>query len=125
MEVYIFGVILFFCVANFVFRRTVIDNVKKFSSEVAVVVEKNFYVDDALLSFSSNVLVIRVVVDFVEMLEYGGFYLMKFMFNSKEVLFLIFVERRVVLNLDVELNELLVERVFGVCWFVEIDELGF
>lgn len=91
MEVYIFGVVLFLCVVNFVFRRIVVDNVKKFGLEVVVVVEKNFYVDDVLLLFSSNILVIRMVIDFVKMLDYGGFCLVKFMFNSKEVLFLIFV----------------------------------
>lgn len=54
MEVYIFGVILFFYVVNFVLRRIVCDNVKGFSLEVFVIVEGNFYVDDVLLLFSNG-----------------------------------------------------------------------
>lgn len=54
MEVYIFGVILFFYVVNFVLRRIVCDNVKGFSLEVFVIVERNFYVDDVLLLFSNG-----------------------------------------------------------------------
>lgn len=125
MEVHIFGATSSPCVANSVLRRTATDNAKKFSPEVAAVVEKNFYVDDALPSFSSNALATRVAADLAEMLEHGGFHLTKFMSNSKEVLSSIPVERRAAPNLDVELNELPVERALGVRWFVETDELGF
>lgn len=118
MEVYIFGVIFFFCVVNFVLRRIVCDNVKGFSFEVFVIVERNFYVDDVLLLFSDEDFVIKGVFNLVEILGCGGFCLIKFMFNSKDVMFIIFVERRVLLDFSFYLDELLVERVFGVCWFV-------
>lgn len=63
-------------------------------------------------------MVIKVVCNLVEILGCGGFCLIKFMFDSKDVMFVIFFERRVLLDFSLYLNELLVERVFGFCWFV-------
>lgn len=125
MEVHIFGAASSPCVANSVLRRTAADNAKKFGPEVAAVVEKNFYVDDALPSFSSNTLATRMASDLAKMLDHGGFCLAKFMSNSKEVLSSIPVQRRATPNLDLRLDELPVERALGVRWFVETDELGF
>lgn len=65
--------------------------------------------------FSDEFIVVSLVVDLINILECGGFYFIKFMLNSKNVLVLIFVERRVVFELNFELDELLVERVLGVC----------
>ena len=125
MELHIFGATSSTCVANSVVRRTATDNAKKFGPEVAAVVEKNFYVDDALPSFSSNTLATRIATDLNKMLHHGGFCLAKFMSNSKEVLSSIPVQRRATPNLDLRLDELPVERALGVCWFVETDEVGF
>ena len=77
MEVHIFGATSSPCVANLILRKTATDNAKKFSPEVAAVVEKNFYVDDALPSFSSDVLATRAAADLAEMLRHGGFRLRK------------------------------------------------
>ena len=122
MEVHIFGATSSPCVANSVLRRTATDNAKKFGPEVAAVVEKNFYVDNAL---SSNTLATRMATDLAKILDHGGFCTAKFMSNSKEVLSSIPVQRRATPNLDLRLDELPVERALGVHWFVETDELGF
>ena len=47
------------------------------------------------------------------------------MSNSKNVLASIPAERRAAPKLNLELDELPVERALGVCWFIESDELGF
>lgn len=47
---------------------------------------------------------------------------MKFVFNSKEVLVVIFVEERIVKNFD--FDKFFIERVFGLQWNIEIDLFG-
>lgn len=54
MEVHIFGATSSLYVANSVLRRTARDNAKGFSPEVPAIVERNFYADDALPSFSNG-----------------------------------------------------------------------
>ena len=54
MEVHIFGATSSPCVVNSVLRRTACDNAKGFSPEVPAIVERNFYVDYALPSFSDE-----------------------------------------------------------------------
>ena len=125
MEVKIFGATSSPCVAHSVLRRTASDNAKGFSPEVPAIVERNFYVDDALPSFSDRDSAIKAASDLVEILGRGGFHLTKFMSNSKDVMSAIPVERRALPDLSLHLDELPVERVLGVRWFVETDELGF
>lgn len=59
------------------------------------------------------------------MLGSGGFRLTKFMSNSKDTLSKIPAERRAKPELNLDLDELPVERALGVRWFVETDQLGF
>lgn len=47
------------------------------------------------------------------------------MYNSKNVTSAIPVEGKALLDLSLHLDELPVERVLGVRWFVQTDELGF
>ena len=125
MGVHIFGATSSPCVANSVLRRTASDYSKGFSSEVPAIVERNFYVDDALPSFSDVDSAFKAVSNLVDILGRGGFRLTKFMSNSKDVMSTIPVERRTLPDLSLHLDELLVERVLGVRWFVQTDELGF
>ena len=125
MEVHIFGATSSPCVANSVLRRTACDNAKGFSPKVPAIVERNFYVDDALPSFSDEDSAIKAASNLVEILGRGGFRLTKFMSNSKDVLSTMPVERRALPDLSLHLDELPVERVLGVRWFVQTDKLGF
>ena len=73
MEVHIFGATSSPCVANSVLRRTASDNAKGFSPEVPAIVERNFYVDDALPSFSDGDSAIKAASNLVDILGRGGF----------------------------------------------------
>ena len=60
-----------------------------------------------------------------DILVKGGFNLTKFTSNSKEVLAAIPNDKRSKPELDLDLDELPIERALGVRWFVEDDDLGF
>ena len=55
-------------------------------SDVPAIVESNFYVDDALPSFSDGDSAVKAASNLVEILRRGGFRLTKFMSNSKVVM---------------------------------------
>lgn len=106
MEVHIFRATSSPCVANLFLRRTATANARKFSPHVVAVVEKNFYVDSALPSVSSDISATRVAADLAEMLEQGRFCLTQFISNSEKVLSSIPVERIEMPHLDTGLDEL-------------------
>ena len=122
MDVHIFGATSSPCVADSVLRRTARDNAKGFSPEVPAIVERNFYVDDALPSFSDEDSAIKAASNLVEILGRGGFRLTKS--SSKDVMSTIPVERRALPDLSLHPDKLPVERVLGVRWFVQTDKLG-
>ena len=125
MEVHIFGATSSPCDTNSLLRRTASDNAKGFSPEVTAIFERNVYVDNALPSFSDGDSAIKAASGFVEILGRGGFCLTKFTSNSKDAMSTIPVERRALPDLSLRLDELPVERVLRVCWFVQTAELGF
>ena len=86
MEVHIFGATSSPFVANSVLRRNATDNAKGFSPEVPAIVERSFYVDDALPLFSYEDSAIKAASNLVKLLGHGGFRLTKFMSNSKDVM---------------------------------------
>ena len=125
MEVHIFGATSSPCVANSVLRRTACDNAKGSSPEVPAIVERNFYVDDALPSFSDEDSAVKAASNLVQILGRGGFRLTKFMSSSKDAMSTIPVERRALPDLSLHPDELPVESVLGVRWFVQTNKLGF
>lgn len=125
MQVHIFGAASSPCVANSVLKRTASDNAQDFSPEAVNAVKRNFYVDDALPSTDSEASAGKLASEMTEILARGGFNLTKFTSNSKSVLSLIPEERRANPRLNLDLEELPVERALGVRWFAETDELGF
>lgn len=125
MNVHIFGATSSPCVANSTLRRVGYDNANDLNTSVVEAVKKSFYVDDALPSFSDEPSAASLAADLVNILDCGGFHLTKVMSNSKKVLATIPTERRATPELDLDLDELPVERALGVHWFVESDELRF
>lgn len=125
MQVHIFGATSSPCVANSALRRTAIDNATDFDKEVVEAVNTNFYVDDGLPSCNDPDSAVRLANGMMDILSRGGFYLTKFTSNSKQVLSALPVERRSSPDLNLDLDELPIERALGVRWFVETDEIGF
>lgn len=122
MEVHLFGATSSPIVANSALRRAARDNAQRFNPQVVATVNRNFYLDDALPSFNEENAASTVASDLVEILEQGGFNLMKFMTNRKKVLATIPTEKRATPDLNFDVDELPVERALG-WWFAETDEL--
>lgn len=125
MQVHIFGAASSPCVANSALKRTASDNAQDFSPETVNAVKRNFYVDDALPSTDSEASAGKLALEMTEILARGGFNLTKFTSNNKSVLSMIPEEKRANPGLNLDLEELPVERALGVRWFAETDELGF
>lgn len=90
MTVYVFGAIDFLCCLNCSLKRVVEDNKDKYDFVVINIVLRYFYVDDMLRVLKNEEIVIKVVYDFMFLFARGGFRLIKFMFNSRVVLEVIF-----------------------------------
>lgn len=90
------------------------DNERKYSPEVIRTVRRNFYVDDVLKSVPSTEQAVHLTSDLAKLLKEGGFRLTKFASNSREVLQSISPELRANPLLDLDLDQLLLERALGV-----------
>ena len=84
MLVMIFGAVSSPCMANYVLRKTALDNRQDvaFSVDTIKSVEKNFYMDDLLKSTA-----VRMFREMTSLLARGGFRLTKWISSSREVLF--------------------------------------
>ena len=60
----------------------------------------------------------------VELLAQGGFNLTKFMSNSKKLLRAVPKDKRSEPDLNLDMDELPIERALGIRWSVEDDTLG-
>lgn len=120
--VYLFGKVNFLRMIVWVLRRIVIDSRIEFSKDVCKIVFKNFYVDDCLFLVLIIELVIKLLLQLIQLLRKGNFYLIKFVFNVKEVLVVILVEERIIKNLD--LDKFFIKRVLGLQWDIEMDIFG-
>ena len=124
MQVHIFGATSSPCAVNSTLRRAADDNADDFSDETVAAVKQTFYVDDGLPS-SSDVASATTLASELTDLLHRGFNLTKFTSNSKDVLASIPSQKRAKPELDLDLDELPVERALGVRWYPESDELGF
>ena len=87
--------------------------------------ERNFYVDDLLLSTDSVLEAVQCIQELREDLECGGFRLTKWMSSSKQVMATIPQRDRstCVKNIDLASDKLPVDRALGVLWNLEDDSL--
>ena len=114
--VHIFGVMDSPCVANSCLRKTAEDNRKSFEEDTVQSVLNNFYVDDLLKPVSSPKTVTNFAVNVMALCEKGGFKLMKFLSNDRDVLASIPIDRHTKSFVDLDLEKLSVERALGVKW---------
>ena len=125
MTMHLFGGVSSPSYAKFALKRTASDNKARFSPEAVETVERNFYVEDCLKSVESEEIAIHLVTELSQLLKRGGFWLAKWLSNSRQVIEPIpeFERATSVKNLD--LDHPLVERALGVQWCVTSDTFGF
>ena len=113
--------------SGYALRRAAQDNKDDFMDVTVDTVLKNFYVDDCLKSVALNPTAQELVLELRELLARGGVRLTKWVSNRREVLATIPENDRAppFQELDLELDELPMERALGVCWNVNQDTFEF
>ncbi|XP_006816327.1 uncharacterized protein LOC102803409 [Saccoglossus kowalevskii] len=111
--------------AAYALKRTADDNRSNYDTHIVDTVYRNFYVDDCLKSVASVEEAKELVKLLPEMLAKGGFHLTKWISNCREILALIPEAERAssVMNLDME--NLPIDRALGIQWDVEKDAFNF
>ena len=107
--------------ANFCLKRAAEDSRGRFSDEAVNAVNKDFYVDDFVKSLRTVSEASSLAEEVTCLLSDVGFRLTKWMSNNREVLSKIPEEERARPTLDLDLENLPVERTLGVQWDVEKD----
>ncbi|KAL9977579.1 hypothetical protein ACROYT_G014998 [Oculina patagonica] len=123
--VHVFGATDSPCCSNYSLKRVAEDNKDKYDTIVINTVLRHFYVDDMLRALKNEEIAIKVAHDLMSLLARGGFRLTKFMSNSRAVLEAIPNQERAVPSIDLDLDDLPIERALGVRWNVEKDTFGF
>ena len=122
MMVHLFGKTDSPCIAAWALKQTAKDNKTEFDKEVSQIVNRNFYVDDCLLSVPTAHQAIRLAHQLIQMLKKGNFRLTKFVSNNKEVLSALPAQERTIKDLD--LDKLPSDKALGVQWNIEDDTFG-
>ena len=123
MLVMIFGAASSPCMANYVLRKTALDNRQDvaFSVDTIKSVEKNFYMDDFLKSVCDETTAVRMFREMTSLLARGGFRLTKWISSSREVLSQIPPQEKASPAVDLNFHELPIERTLGLKWNTETD----
>ena len=119
MTVHIFGATDSPCSANSILLRTADDNEERFDPSTIDTLRHNFYVDYLLKSVLTPENAITLMEQLIELCAKGGFNLTKFVSNNRKVWSTIPRAKRADPSLDVNLDELPVDRALGVrhVWF--------
>ena len=127
MQVAIFGAKSSPASANFVLRKTITDHAEEvgLKPETAGMLHNNFFMDDFLRSEKTAEEAKTTRKKVTELLTKGGFRLVKWTSNSREVLESIPKEEQAHPELDFNGAQLPDEGVLGVVWDAEQDSLGF
>ena len=125
MMVHLFGATSSPSCANFGLRQAAEDNCQEFSKEAVDSVKDNFYVHDCLKSIPSETEAIGLVNELRTLLSKGGFRLTKWISNSRKVIDFFPLSERAGSVKNLLLDQLPIERAFGVRWDVGSDTFGF
>ena len=123
----IFGAASSPCTANYVLRKTANDNCHdpEFSKDTIEAVHTNFYMDDFLKSVPDEAQAIRMQKEITSLVARGGFRLTKWTSSSREVLLQIPDEEKACPFLNLDLDDLPMERTLGLKWNTETDGFRF
>ena len=113
--------------ANFGLKHLAEQGEGKYSQAALEFVQRNFYVDDGLISVDTEIEAVHLVKEAIELCNSGRLHLHKFITNSKEVIATI-PEGECALgatDLDMALGEPKIERALGIQWCVASDQFHF
>lgn len=127
MTVHLFGATSSPSCASFALRKCAEDQSGQFKAEVVQTVLQNFYVDDCLKSVATDEAAISMCQDLMRICAYGGFRLTKWVSNRRKVLDSIPKSELAgeMKTLDLDHDELPLERALGLNWCVESDTFKF
>lgn len=127
MTVHLFGAVSSPSCASYALRKTADDNQSEFPAHVIQSVKQNFYVDDCLKSSATEKEAIKTMEALIALCQKGGFILEKWISNSRAVLQTVPVDRRAkdLKELDLDRDQLPLERALGLQWCVETDSFKF
>ena len=104
------------CCAHYALKRTAQDSKETYSQQALETVTRDFYVDDLVKSVDTTAEAVGLTKELTQILAGGGFRLHKWMSNSREVLNTIAESERAVNSVDLDLDELPVQRALGLKW---------
>lgn len=127
MKVHLFGAASSPGCANFGLKHLATQGEGKFTPNTVRFIQRNFYVDDGLVSVMSEPEAIKLVKEARELCSTGKLRLHKFVSNSENVIKSLPREEcaESIKDLDLALGEPLMERALGVQWCVSADEFQF
>ena len=127
MIVHLFGATSSASSASYALRKTAEDHTGCFSAEATGTVQSNFYVDDLLKAIDTEKQAIELCRELKSLCATRGFKLTKWISNNKVVLASIPEADRAkdVRNLDLDIEDLPIERALGVQWCVQQDDFTF
>lgn len=127
MKVHLFGAISSPSCSNYALRKLAEDYKDCFPNRVLNTILHNFYVDDCLTSVHTEEEALHMVKDLTAVCSKGGFQLSKWMSNSRKVLASIPEEHlsKSTKDLNLDKDNLPVERALGLHWCVESDAFMF
>ena len=127
MKTQLFGATSSSSICCFALRHTANQNRHAFSEETVKTVYNNFYIDDLLTSVKDVSTAIMLSKELTALLHRGGFKLTKWISNNKEVMESISVKERApsIVSLDLQVDELPMERALGIQWDVDRDQFRF
>ena len=125
MTVHLFGAISSPSCAAFCLKQAVLGYGHDYSEQARKAVDKNFYVDNFLISCSSADSGKRLIAEVKQMLQKAGFELTKWISNNNDVISSLPKEQRGLANKSLPRSKNAAERVLGVLWDIEDDEFRF
>lgn len=127
MTVYLFGAVSSPTCASYALRKTADDNKSDFPAKIVQAVKRNFNVDVCLMNVGSEEEAIKVIQDLQNLCKKAGFILEKWVSNSWAVLQTISENQRAkdLKELNLDRDDLPVERALGLLWCVESDTFKF
>ena len=124
MTVHIFGKIDSPCIANWVVKRTASDQFNKYPVDIINTIHENFYMDGYLDCFNFEERAIDTIQKIISILSNGEFRLTKWLSNNKNILKSVPSTERSPKIVDLDLDNIPVERALGIIWDPQKDMLS-